>query len=180
VISQLEEAFKVLECDIEGCHLPAKVLITEKKIFQCKDHQELYAEGNKKVAEVLKMLIQAVMNLETEWVKVEGIIWYLYSDGIKGKIDKDTRSKIKGWYEQIKLDFSLVEQRTNDLPDEATFEDFEYLHSCSKSINENKEELYAECGPAVVRDLENRFLDNITGLSNTRSSLSSGGKFQNS
>lgn len=86
----LKELFKELQWDIDSCTRPAWVLIFEKKMFKCSEHQDVFTQTNKKMKEVWAMFDQEIKFLEQELVKLQVVISFMNSDGVKNEIDPDT------------------------------------------------------------------------------------------
>jgi GTPase involved in cell partitioning and DNA repair len=106
--------------------------------------------------EVFQMLNSEVRNLEENLVKLDALLAFINSDGVKEDMDEENHALIEKLTNSIKTDYKVIEQKTFELTQEATFEDFVFMKTNAASINSSKAKIYEIIGPCMVQALESR------------------------
>lgn len=103
--------------------------------------------------------------MEVEFFKLQGLLSFIHSEKIYCEIDDQSKQKIKIAYDAIINAFNIIEERTDELSDSPTFENFRYLNFHSREIRDSKEKIKAIFAPFLVGIVEDRFFGHITGAS---------------
>ena len=109
------------------------------------------------------MLNAEVRNLEEDLVKLDALLAFINSDGVKDEIEGEKQEEVEKLANSIKTDYKVIEQKTYELTQQATFEDFVFMKTNAASIKNSKSKIYDIVGPCMVQALETRVFCNLTG-----------------
>jgi hypothetical protein len=113
--------------------------------------------------EVLKMLKKQVRDLEEDQIKIEAMVSFINSKGVKDEIDEATLDQIDTLRLSILDYFKNIEERSLLLTKKSRFEDFGIIEGLSNSIKDSKTRIYELFGPVVLNAFESRVFNNLTG-----------------
>lgn len=125
-------------------------------MFKCAEHQDLFAEANKKMNLVRKMLEQQVRELEEDLVKIEAMLSFIHSKGVVEEIDEETLSQIDSLKISILDNYKTIEERSYLLTIKSKFQDFRFITNLSNSIKASKTKIYELFGPIILNAFESR------------------------
>lgn len=165
VLEYLKNLFANLECDMDDWHLPARMLVIEKNMFKCKDHEDVYSEGNMKMLAFWQQTEKMLKSIEQEMVRLEAVLAFVNTDNVKSEFEPEKLQKMAKLRHGIIEMLSELEQSSYALSTEATYEDFQYLQNCQESITSMKEQIYSEISPQLLSVFEKRLLTNMMGKS---------------
>ena len=63
------------------------MLVADKTKLKCFEHQEIYSNLNQKIADAMHMFVTYARQIEEEYVKIEALKGFIFSDGVREEVD---------------------------------------------------------------------------------------------